>query len=271
MKAPVPGARLSELCALMERLLAPDGCPWDRAQTLETLKPFLVEETYEVLEAMDGAAREHCEELGDLLFQVVFQSALRARQPGGFGIDDVVGAICEKMYRRHPHVFGTGPAAEALRGDLEAVHAQWVQQKAAERREKGQKTPSALDGVPKSAPALLVAWRLTEKASRVGFDWPDATGPRAKVSEELAELDAALASGDHAHIKDELGDLLFAAVNLARKLDLDPEDALRGATRKFEARFREVEARLEALGRPAGTATLAEMDAAWDAAKRSGR
>ncbi len=270
MIAPAPGARLAELCALMERLLAPDGCPWDRAQTLESLKPFLVEETYEVLEAMDGAAREHCEELGDLLFQIVFQSALRAREAGGFGIDDVVGAICDKMYRRHPHVFGQGPEAEALRGDLEAVHAQWVQQKAAERRKKGATSPSALDGVPKSAPALLVAWRLTEKASRVGFDWPDTAGPRDKVREELAELDAALAGGDRAHIKDELGDLLFATVNLARKLDLDPEDALRGATRKFERRFRAVETRLEATDRPVGQATLAEMDAAWNDVKRSG-
>lgn len=242
----------------MERLLGEDGCPWDRAQTLETLKPYLIEEAYEVLESMDHPPREHCEELGDLLFQIVFHAALRRRE-GAFDIDDVIRAIAGKMVRRHPHVFAGegGKTAEEL-------HVLWAQRKAEERREKqsGDRPPSALDGVPRAAPALLRAWRLGEKASRVGFDWPDAEGPRRKVLEELEELGAAVAGGDAARMHDELGDLLFAVVNLGRKLELDPEEALRAAIRKFERRFRAVEERLG--GR---TATAEELDRLWEEAK----
>jgi MazG family protein len=210
---------------------------------------------------MDGAQREHCEELGDLLFQIVFHSAIRSRA-GAFDIDDVVGAITDKMRRRHPHVFAGTQA-----GTVDQLHAQWVQAKQAEKQARGE-DHSVIDGVPRHAPALLRAWRIGEKASRVGFDWPDAAGARAKVSEELAELDHAIARRDLAAVSDELGDVLFAVVNLARKLELEPEQALREATRKFEQRFRSVEAEVRGQGRAMMACSPAELDAAWERAKR---
>ena len=181
------GSTFPELVDIMDKLLAPDGCPWDREQTLQTLEPFLIEEAYEVLEAIDaGDAPEHCEELGDLLFQIVFQAALRARE-GKFGIDDVVRAIATKMIRRHPHVFG-----DAKVKDSEEVLANWGKLKAAEHKEKGI-TRRALEGVPVNLPALLRAQRIGEKAAAVGFDWPDVAGVREKVDEELREIDEAVA------------------------------------------------------------------------------
>jgi MazG family protein len=256
------GAEVSKLVGLMQRLLAPDGCPWDREQTLETLVPYLVEETYEVVDALaDGDADDHREELGDLLLQIVFQSELRFAE-GKFGIDDVARGIVAKLVRRHPHVFGDVTAKDA-----DAVLANWAKLKAAEKAEKGKH--GALDGIPKSAPALLRATRAGEKASAVGFDWTDAHGPRAKVDEELAELDEAWQRGDRAAMQHELGDALQALVNLARKLGLDAEVALRASTDRFARRFRFIETALESEGRAVSDADAAEQDRLWEAAKRA--
>jgi MazG family protein len=258
------GEALKELVALMDRLLAPDGCPWDREQTLDTLRPTLIEETYEVLEAMGDpspAAAAHCEELGDLLMQIVFQAAIRARE-GKFGIDDVCRAIVAKLIRRHPHIFGDAKVKDAAE-----VLAQWTRIKAREKQDGGE-GKGVIDGVPLAMPQLVRAFRLTDKASRVGFDWPDVEGPRAKVTEELVELDQARAAHDQAAAQAELGDLLFALVNLARHEKLDPEEALRGANARFIARFGYVEQRLREQGREPQGAGLAEMDALWDEAKK---
>jgi MazG family protein len=264
-----PGASLADLVAIMQRLLAPDGCPWDREQTLESLRPFLVEETFEVLEALEsGTPAHHCEELGDLLMQIVFQSALREAE-GAFTIDDVVRGIADKLVRRHPHVF-----ADAQADTPAEVLVQWEEIK---RREKaaaaeGSAAPArTLAGVPLSLPALSRAHQVSAKAARVGFDWPDAQGCRDKLSEELGEIDRAMASGDRAAIEHEIGDLLFAAVSLARKLGIDAEGALRACTRRFSDRFAFIEDRLEERGRTPAESTLAEMDALWNQAKASGR
>jgi len=254
------GAGVSRLVGLMQRLLAPGGCPWDREQTLQTLIPYLVEETYEVIDALnEGTVEDHREELGDLLLQVIFQSELRHAE-GAFGIDDVAAGIVAKLVRRHPHVFGEKKAkntGEAL--------ASWATQKAEEKKQKGR--VSALDGIPRSAPALIRAFRAGEKASGVGFDWPDAEGPRAKVDEELAELDSARAAGDRQQMERELGDVLFALTNLARKLGLDAEGALRGSSERFSRRFMHMEAAVAAEGRRLAELPLDEQNRLWDAAK----
>jgi MazG family protein len=256
------GAEVTKLVGLMQRLLAPDGCPWDREQTLETLVPYLVEETYEVVDALaSGDVDDHREELGDLLLQIVFQSELRHGE-GKFGIEDVARGIVAKLVRRHPHVFG-----DVVAKDADAVLSNWAKLKAAEKAEKGKH--GALDGVPKSAPALLRATRTGEKAGAVGFDWPDAAGPRAKVDEELRELDEACATGDRAAMQSELGDLLFATVNLARKLNLDAEQALRDATDRFARRFGHLEKTLAAKGRAVSDADPQEQDRLWEEAKRA--
>jgi len=258
--ASVAGASLPRLVEIMDRLLAPDGCPWDREQTLETLVPYLIEETYEVVDALAaGDVDDHREELGDLLLQIVFQSELRFGE-GKFGIDDVARGIVTKLVRRHPHVFG-----DAVAKDADAVLANWAKLKAAEKKEKGKH--GALDGIPKSAPALLRATRAGEKASAVGFDWPDAQGPRRKIDEELRELDEAWARGDKAEMQHELGDVLQTVVNLARKLGLDAEQALRDSIDRFGRRFRHVELALEAQGRAVSDADAAEQDRLWNAAK----
>jgi MazG family protein len=252
---------IARLLGIMARLRAPDGCPWDREQTMRTLRPYLLEETYEVLEAIDsGDPREHCEELGDLLLQIVFQAQL-ASEAGQFDFADVAQAIGDKLVSRHPHVFGDAKAV-----DSEAVLQQWAALKREEKRKKG-KGESALHGVPREMPALARADRLTEKASRVGFDWPDASGAREKLAEELDELDHAIAAGDAREVEHELGDLLFAAANLGRKLGVAPEEALRGTVARFISRFAHVERELARRGIPHGEATLAQMDALWDEAK----
>jgi MazG family protein len=254
------GAEVSRLVGLMQRLLAPDGCPWDREQTLATLVPYLVEETYEVVDALAaGSTDDHREELGDLLLQIVFQSELRFAE-GAFGIDDVARGIVAKLVRRHPHVFGDVTAKDA-----DAVLANWAKLKATEKAEKGKH--GALDGIPKSAPALLRATRAGEKAGAVGFDWPDAQGPRAKIDEELDELDEAWRAGDRAHMERELGDTLLAVANLARKLGLDAESALRAATDRFAQRFEHIERALAAEGLAESDASAEEQDRLWDAAK----
>ena len=258
------GAEVTKLVGLMQRLLAPDGCPWDREQTLATLVPYLVEETYEVVDALaSGSVADHREELGDLLLQVIFQSELRFTE-GAFGIDDVARGIVAKLVRRHPHVFGDVKAQNA-----DEALASWAKLKAEEKAKQGKK--GALDGIPRSAPALLRASRAGEKAGAVGFDWPDATGPRRKIDEELAELDRALAGGDQAEIEAELGDLLFATVNLARKLGLDAESALRAATERFGRRFAHLEETLGAQGRAVRDASPEEQDRLWEAAKAAER
>ncbi|HEY6100556.1 MAG TPA: nucleoside triphosphate pyrophosphohydrolase, partial [Anaeromyxobacter sp.] len=193
---------VERLLGIMARLRGPGGCPWDREQTLQTLRPYVLEETYEVLEAIDGGdVREHCEELGDLLLQIVFQAQL-AQEAGSFGFADVATAISDKLVSRHPHVFGNADVKDA-----EGVLKQWAALKREEKRAKGG-GESVLEGVPREMPALARADRLTEKASRIGFDWPDAAGAREKLSEEIGELDRAMATGDRDEIEHELGDVL---------------------------------------------------------------
>ena len=256
------GTNFPELVDIMQKLLAPDGCPWDREQTLQTLEPFLVEEAYEVLEAIDtNDAREHCEELGDLLFQIVFQAELRARE-GKFGIEDVVRAIATKMIRRHPHVFG-----DLKVKDSDEVLANWGKLKEAEHKEKGIQR-RALEGVPVNLPALLRAQRIGEKAAAVGFDWPDIAGVREKVVEELAEIDEAVKSGDPAAIEHEVGDLLLAASRLAAKLGVAPEDALRSALRRFQGRFEAMEDRVIERGAKVADTPLEELDRIWNEVKK---
>jgi len=241
----------------MQRLLAPDGCPWDREQTLESLRPYVVEEAHEVVDAIDrGAPEELREELGDLLLQIVFQAEL-ARAQGWFGPDDVVRAICEKLVRRHPHVFGE----QKVSGTAEVL-ANWEQIKAQEKAGRG-----VLDGLPKALPALLRAARAGEKAARVGFDWPDLAGARAKVDEELAELDTAMRGEDRERMEHELGDVLFALVSVARKLDLDPEAALRGTLDRFGQRVRWVEQHVKEQGQDLAALDAAALDSLWQQAK----
>lgn len=270
-----PGASLPELVAVMKRLLGPDGCPWDREQTLDSLRPYLIEETYEVLDAIErGTAADHRDELGDLLMHIVFHAELRAAA-GEFDIDDVVRSIVEKLIRRHPHVFGDAAAETSAK-----VLTQWNRIKQEERREKAdadpeassgaQPAPSALDGVPIAMPALARAEQLTKRAAHVGFDWPDVGSCREKLTEELAELDEAIAEGAPAAIEAELGDLLFAAVNLARKLGCDAEGALRNTVGRFVDRFGFIEQELGKRGLSMGEASLEEMDALWDRAKQRG-
>jgi MazG family protein len=262
--ARVPGHSLPALVQVMRRLLAPDGCPWDREQTLETLIPFLIEESYEVIEAIEnGHPVEHCEELGDLLMQIVFQTALREAQ-GDFDMDDVVSAITDKLIRRHPHVFADASAATSSE-----VLAQWEAIKAEEKRARGgeETRTRVLDGVPTALPALPQAQKISARVAKVGFDWEDAAGCSRKVREELDEVERAAASGDADAVEAEIGDLLFAVVSLARKHGCDAETALRRASRRFTRRFAYVEDRLHAEGRSPGGSTLAEMDALWDQAK----
>ena len=253
---------IDHLLAIMGRLRGPGGCPWDREQTLLTLRPYLLEETYEVLEALEvGDSAEHREELGDLLLQIVFQSQL-AMEQGLFEFAEVVEAICSKLVSRHPHVFG-----DAEIKDAEGVMRQWVALKKKEKQAKGG-GHSVLEGVPKEMPGLARAERLTEKASRIGFDWPQAKGARAKVDEELSELDRAVVSGDGQKIEEELGDVLLALANLARKLSVPPEEALRGAISRFIDRFHYIERHLSEREPGSGPASLEEMDRLWNDAKR---
>ena len=252
------------LVEVMRRLRGPGGCPWDREQTFQTLKPCLLEETYELLEAMDGNDLAlHVEELGDVLLQVVFQCAIREEE-GLFSFDDVAAALADKLVRRHPHVFGdvsVNSSGEVLR-NWEAI----------KQTEKGKKPDrSAIDGVPATLPALLKAQRVQAKAARVGFDWQDASGATEKIAEELSELREAVAEGDKAKMTDEMGDLFFSVVNYCRFIDVDAESALEGTNKKFSRRFREVERRVREQGKTLKACTLAELDAVWDAVKAEER
>ena len=259
--------RLQRLLAIMARLRDPArGCPWDREQDFASIAPYTIEEAYEVAEAIaenDMAALR--DELGDLLFQVVFHARM-AEEQGAFAFADVAEAIADKMLRRHPHVFGDAAIADAA-----AQTAAWEEHKAKERGARHADRPqSALDGVGLALPALTRAEKIQKRAARVGFDWPEAAPIFAKIDEEIGELRAELASGTKARIADELGDLLFAVANLARHLEVDPETALRNATRKFERRFRRVETLLAETGRTPADSTLDEMEAQWRRAKREG-
>ena len=255
------GDRFESLLSLMARLRGDGGCPWDREQTRTSLKPYLLEEAYEVLQAIDEGPLDHLvEELGDLLFQVVFHCQVAGEQ-GEFTMADVLDRLSDKMIRRHPHVFGDRVVADAR----EAL-AQWERIKHDEGDGVG-KPRSAVDGVPNTLPALLRAQRLQVKAGRVGFDWTDWRDAWRKVQEEMAEVEATLAAGDAARVRDEMGDLLFSMVNVARLQGLDAEDCLRQAADKFTRRFREVEAEMRAAGRRVSEASAQDLDRAWEAVK----
>ncbi len=244
------------LVRIMDRLRQPDGCPWDRKQTHRSLRQYLLEETYEVLEALDEedfAALK--EELGDLLLQIVFHAQL-AKEEGHFTIDDVARAISDKLVRRHPNVFG-----DVVIKTAEEQSKNWELLKKQEGRS------SAIEGVPKELSALLRAWRIQQKAAQVGFDWDNTDDVWAKVDEELAELREAAESGDLDKIEDEFGDVLFALVNLSRFLKVNPEDALRRTVNKFIHRFQQVEATLRERGKSPEESDLAEMDAIWNQIK----
>ncbi len=258
-----PSSELERLLAVMARLRDPDhGCAWDLEQTFATVAPYTIEEAYEVADAISrGDLDELKDELGDLLLQVVFHARM-AEELGRFDFADVAAAIVDKMVRRHPHVFGS----ENLAGGAPVGHGadkiEWERLKATERASKGR--GGVLDGVAIGLPALTRATKLTRRAARVGFDWPEVTQVVEKLHEELAELQVEIENGDRVRTREELGDLLFVVANLARKLDVEPEDALRAANAKFERRFGHVEARLAERGASPEQSTLEEMDALWN-------
>src|SRR5256885_5178395 len=270
-----PGQWFEKLVAIQARLRAPNGCPWDREQTHQSLRTYLIEEAYEVLEALEsGNDAKFAEEMGDLLLQIVFHSQI-AYEEGRFTVSEVIREIHDKMIRRHPHVFGKTHAkdsAEVLRN--------WEQLKAEERRSGGKegdskpgqgvlKEISLLDGVSRALPATLEGFQLTRKASRIGFDWEDTSGVFEKMREETEELKKALKEQDHPKMEEELGDFLFAAVNLSRFLKIDPEIALKKANAKFSRRFRTMERLARKNGREFKDLPREEMEAFWDAAKKS--
>jgi MazG family protein len=268
-------ATFDDLVKLMARLRSPEGCPWDREQTYDTLAPMLLEEAYEAFEAVEeareGRPAELGSELGDLLFQIIFYAQV-AEERGDFSIEDVTDAIHTKMVRRHPHVFGNEEArdtAEVLR-NWEAIKAE---EKRAAGKDKGDENASLLDGVSSKAPALMEAHQLSTKAARVGFDWKQLEDIFEKLREELDELREAVreekesAEADRARVREEIGDVLFAVVNIARHLGIEPEAALKVTNRKFRKRFRHVERGLRERGRTPDAATLDEMETLWQEAK----
>jgi MazG family protein len=256
-----------KLIELMDTLRSPGGCPWDQEQTHESLKPMLIEEAHEVLEALDsGDPNQLCEELGDLLFQVVFHSRI-AQERGEFNADEVCRKVYEKMVRRHPHVFG-----DASFEDSRELLRNWEDIKSAEKKAagaNGRNRESLLDGIPEKLPALYTTYQITAKASRVGFDWPDIEGIRDKFLEEFQELQLAIEQSDDSRIKEEVGDLVFVALNIARYLEVDPETALKRANDKFSRRFRAMERVLAEKGRPLKDASLEEMESEWQHQKRN--
>jgi tetrapyrrole methylase family protein/MazG family protein len=267
------GERFEDLVAVQARLRAPGGCPWDREQTHATLRTYLIEETYEVLDAIEsGNAGELAEELGDLLLQVLFHADL-SRESGKFDISDVITGIHDKMVRRHPHVFGNLKAATS--GE---VLKNWAQLKAKEKQAASLKgiapqrpVPSVLDGVPRNLPALLEAYQLTRRAAQVGFDWEDVKGIFEKLAEETAELHAALAESNRRASEEEVGDLLFSVVNLARFLGFDPEVTLKLSNLKFKIRFQEMEREALTLEKELSKLSKEELEFLWDAAKAKAR
>jgi MazG family protein len=265
------GEKFDKLVEIMRVLRSPNGCPWDREQTHATLRPFVLEETYEVLDAIDsGVPAQLREELGDFLFEAVFLAQL-SHEAGDFSIGDAIDAICEKLVRRHPHVFARGNGDSAISSDQVLVN--WEAIKAQERAAAGQpatKAKTTLSGVPKTLPALLRAYEVSERAARVGFDWAGPGDVVEKIEEEVAEVRAEVERGatkDPARAEEEMGDLLFAIANLSRKLGVEPESALRRATEKFTTRFDAVEAAFTSQGRALKDATLDEMEAEWGRVK----
>ena len=257
------GEKFQQLVAIMARLRAPDGCPWDREQTFDTIKPFTLEETYEVLDAIDqrdwpGLA----EELGDFILQAVFFAQMASEQ-GLFSIDDSLDAINQKLVRRHPHIFGEKSAENA--GEVLQI---WGEVKAAEKKAKGQAEETLLGGVPRSLPALMEAQQIASKAAGVGFDWENPDQVIEKLYEELAEFDNARRNQDPAELEDELGDMLFVLVNLARFVKVDPEQALRRTNAKFRARFGYIERKLAERGTKLQDSNIQEMEALWQEAKK---
>jgi tetrapyrrole methylase family protein/MazG family protein len=252
-----------DLVELVSKLRSPGGCPWDRQQTHHSLKPMMLEEAYEVIEAIEeGDDHELMEELGDLLLQVVFHSQI-ASEEGRFTIDDVIRLVSSKMVRRHPHVFGQDQADTP-----DQVLRNWEALKEAELAAKGKQDGSMLDSVSSRQPAIMEAFQMTSKVSRVGFDWPSTEAALEKLHEELNELKRAIALGDDAQIAHEIGDLLFMVVNVARILGVDPESALKASNRKFRRRFRYIEDRLRERGLKPANATPEEMDVLWEEAKQ---
>jgi ATP diphosphatase len=266
---------MDDLLTLMQVLRdAEQGCPWDLQQDWDSIVPHTLEEAYEVADAIERRAFDELPgELGDLLFQVVYYAQFGAEERR-FDFADIVDTLTAKMLRRHPHVFPDGtlasrrpPGVSAEEVQTQQVNSRWESLKAEERAERAVATPSVLDDVPRTLPALSRAAKLSKRAARVGFDWPDAKGVVAKIREELAEVEEALAAGDQKHAQEEVGDLLFAVTNLARTLNADPEQCLRATNAKFERRFRYVEGELNAAQRPLTEASLDEMEAHWQAAK----
>jgi MazG family protein len=269
-----PGSSFERLVEIMRRLRAPDGCPWDREQTPASLRPFVLEETYEVLEAIEhGTPQDLCEELGDFVFEAVFLAQMH-EEAGHFSIGDVVDGIADKLVRRHPHVFERADGQDGLTSGQ--VVERWEALKARERAMAGKQAPetkvkTTLSGVPKTLPALLRAYELSSRAAAVGFDWAKATDVLDKIDEEVAELRREVesgATGDLSRAEDEMGDLLFSIANLSRKLGVEPEAALRRASDKFSARFGQMEAALAAQGVSLPDASLDQMEAQWQEAKR---
>ena len=262
------GERFERLVEIMRTLRAPEGCPWDRVQTLATLRPFVLEETYEVLDALDLEDLVELKgELGDLLFQVIFLSQLAA-ESNDFTIDDALDAISAKLVHRHPHIFGD-PDDRVLGArptTSDEVRGRWEELKAAERAGAG-RSAGLLGGVPATLPSLLRAYEIGSRVSTVGFDWPTGADVVDKIEEEIAELRQAVERGTTRHQEEEMGDLLFSIANLSRKLGIEPEAALRRANRKFCERFGEIERRLTDDGRALSEAALEEMEAAWQDVK----
>ena len=262
------GARLDRLVEIMRTLRSPDGCPWDREQTLESLRPFVIEEAYEVVDAIDrGDLPGLCDELGDLVFEAVFLAQLCA-EDGRFTLADALDAAAAKLIRRHPHVFGEDARSDAMTSD--DVKRRWEQIKAAERDAAGQ-PPSLLGGIPGALPALLRAYRIGRRTATVGFDWERPADVLDKVREELSEVEAAVQREAPDAVEEELGDLLFSVANLARHLGVEPEAALSGANRKFTRRFAALEQHFRAAGRALRDVPADELHQAWNRIKQTER
>lgn len=261
---PAAGAEFARLAGIMARLRGPQGCPWDREQTLESLRGFVLEETYEVLDAIDRADHDALRgEIGDLLFEGVFLAQIESDE-GRFTVEDSLRAINEKLIRRHPHIFGDGSSTASTPGE---VLEQWEQIKSREQGDAGERR-SILRGVPKALPSLLRAHEIGSRVAAVGFDWVRTEDVVSKIEEEVAEVRRAVGTEGPARTEEEIGDLLFAIANLARRLGVEPESALRKANEKFSARFEAVERALEARGRSVHDSSLEEMDAEWERIKR---
>src|SRR5215510_12112693 len=268
-----PGERFDRLVEIMRALRAPDGCPWDREQTQASLRPFVLEETYEVLEAIEnGSPAQLCEELGDFLFEAVFLAQM-SDEAGQFDVGDAIDAICDKLVRRHPHVFARGEGDVPLTSNQ--VIEKWETLKAREREAAGlpgKKRKTTLGGVPKTLPSLLRAYEISARAAAVGFDWAKASDVLDKIDEEVAEVRREVesgATGQLSRAEEEMGDLLFAIANLSRKLGIDPEAALRRANEKFTQRFDAMEKAFAARGRPLSNSSLEEMEEEWTRVKDS--